>query len=329
MIRESPFHPYRFVRELQYAYALYFLNLQFALLGNSDSSIKIKIEKGFFSSTKEIFGKIRSGFFGDLLQKPKFKGPSINISYNPEIDYKKIPKAKGVLEFPEGTLKKDELEETDKAIFDFLASDWNDIYQQTRDKATVIGHISEFMIGKGAKVKDIKQMSIPEFNSELTNKYSLPGLDQIEDLMKETGLDKDRAYQLIYAQSKGAEWLAVYDENYKRSGKAYELITKMYRQQISEALIRGATLSDIRSVLVSPDDDEIKEALGLFEEGLTEKERLRREADYEFVVRKHLNRDMQRFAFTEVQINYNNGLLLRLANETDREKGTYVRFTKG
>jgi len=325
MKRESPYSSHRFVRELQYAWTLHFLNLQYAMLGNSDRSILI--EKGFLSGLKNIFGGIREKFFGSLLKTPEFHGDSISINIDSEFDYSLYKKDIKKLEFPEGTVQRDQLEEADQAIFDFFAHDWNQIYEEHREKASLIGYIAEYMTGNGYSEDDIKDMSIPELSNAYSENFEAPGIDEIENMSEVTGLDKDRLYAYLYAESKGAEWLAIYDDDGNRSGRAYELITKMYRKQIAEAMLRDAPISEIRSIMISPDDDEIKEALGLFDDNLPEFERRQREEDYEELVRTHLNRDMQRFAYTETMINYNNGKLLRMAHESKNSGSpVYVRF---
>lgn len=327
MRRESPFSSYRFIRELQYAWAFHFLSIQYAILGNSNTAIQINIEKGILSSLKNAFGKVREKFFGKLIEEPKFDGDSIDVFYDPMEDYSRYRKRSGVLEFPEGTVKRKDLDDNDKLIFDFLNQDWNTIYEDTRDKATILGYIAEYMVGKGEDPEEVSQMSIPQVSQVIESKYGFPGLDQLDELQKQTGLSRDRIYPLIYANSKGAEWLAIYDENGERKGKAYDLITKMYRRQIAEALARNATIEDIRGIMVSPDDDEIKQALGLFDDSLSESEKLQREAEYEDLVRLHLNRDMQRFAYTEVMINMNQGRLLQILDES-KGQPKYVSFQR-
>ncbi|TGK41530.1 hypothetical protein EHO65_07400 [Leptospira andrefontaineae] len=277
---------------------------------------------------KDAIGSIRRKFFGSLLDRPRFFGKSINVTLPIGEEYKRerITKTQR-LQFPEGVVSRDELEDADKGVFDFLAQDWNRIYKQERDKASILGYIAQYMLGQGEDPDELKQMTIPEF-SEKAKSYNLPGLDNIDELIERTGLTREQSYALLYAQAKGAEWLAIYNKNGERTGKAYDLITRMYREQISEALVRGSTISEIRSLMVSPDDDEIKAALGLFEDGISEFQRSLREKRYEKLVTDHLNRDMQRFAFTECSINFNNGKLLMLVNEGG-ERAQYVRFTKG
>ncbi|WP_078129783.1 hypothetical protein [Leptospira alexanderi] len=323
MNRESPLSEYRVLRELTYAWLFYFISLQHALLGDPKKGIHFDIQKSLWS---DAMGVLRRKFFGELLVRPTFFPRTINVTANPSQDYSKLPKQTGKIFFPKGVISRDELEEADQGIFDFLAQDWNRIYKEERNKATILGYIAQYMIGEGEDPDKLKKMTIPEFSERATT-YNLPELGDIDVLMEETGLTREQTYSLIYGQAKGAEWLAVYDKNGERSGRAYELITKMYRRQIAEALARNATEEEIRTLMISPDDSEVQEALGLFEDGISDTVRSRRERVYEKLVTNHLNRDMTRFAYTEASINFNNGKLLMLANE--RQDVQYVQFGGG
>ncbi|TGM04833.1 hypothetical protein EHQ76_07250 [Leptospira barantonii] len=323
MHRESPLSEYRAVRELTYAWLYYFLSLQYAFLGDPQNGIHFRIEKGLWS---DVFGALRRKFFGELIVRPRYMPRTIDVTPSPGQDYSHLRKNASVLEFPEGVVRREDLESVEQEIFDFLAQDWNRIYLQERDKASIIGYVAQYLLGHGVQDNELKEMSLPEI-SEAATAHNLPGLEDLELLQEEIGLTKEQTYSLLYAQGRGAEWLAIYDKKGERKGKAYDLITKMYRRQIAEALARNATEEEIRSLMISPDDDEIKEALGLFEEGISDSLRKRREKRYEKLCTEHLNRDMTRFAYTEVQINFNNGKLLYLANE--RPTATYVRFAGG
>ncbi|WP_016759957.1 hypothetical protein [Leptospira weilii] len=323
MNRESPLSEYRVLRELTYAWLYYFISLQYALLGDPKKGIHFDIQKSLWS---DAMGVLRKKFFGELLVRPTFFPRTINVTPNPLEDYSKLLKQTGRIVFPEGVISRDELEEADQGIFDFLAQDWNRIYKEERNKSTILGYIAQYMIGEGEDPDELMEMTIPEF-SERAKDYNFPELGDIDVLMEETGLTREQTYSLIYGQAKGAEWLAIYDKNGKRSGRAYELITKMYRRQIAEALARNATEEEIRTLMISPDDSEIQEALGLFEDGISDTVRSRRERVYEKLVTNHLNRDMTRFAYTEASINFNNGKLLMLANE--KKGAQYVQFGGG
>ncbi|WP_036059703.1 hypothetical protein [Leptospira sp. P2653] len=323
MNRESPLSEYRVLRELTYAWLYYFISLQYALLGDPKKGIHFDIQKSLWS---DAMGVLRKKFFGELLVRPTFFPRTINVTPNPLEDYSKLLKQTGRIVFPEGVISRDELEEADQGIFDFLSQDWNRIYKEERNKSTILGYIAQYMIGEGEDPDELMEMTIPEF-SERAKDYNFPELGDIDVLMEETGLTREQTYSLIYGQAKGAEWLAIYDKNGKRSGRAYELITKMYRRQIAEALARNATEEEIRTLMISPDDSEIQEALGLFEDGISDTVRSRRERVYEKLVTNHLNRDMTRFAYTEASINFNNGKLLMLANE--KKGAQYVQFGGG
>ncbi|AGS80515.1 hypothetical protein [Leptospira alstonii] len=323
MKRESPLSEYRVVRELSYAWSYYLLSLQFELLGKPNQIYDIKIQKSLWS---DVMGVLRRRYFGELLVRRTYLPRTLLVTPDPTKDYSYLTKKTNRLEFPEGVINREDLEEVDREIFDFLAQNWNRVYLKERNKASILGYIAEYLIGEGEDASDLKEMTIPEF-SEVATTHNLPGLEDIEVLEEELGLTKEQTYGLLYAQARGAEWLAVYDENGERKGKAHELITKMYREQIAAAIANNAGLEEIQSLMISPDDTKIQEALGLFEEGISAEERGEREKEYEELVIRHLNRDMRRFAYTEVSINFNNGKLLYLANE--KQTPTYVRFGGG
>jgi hypothetical protein len=322
---ETPFSKYRFVRELQLAWTRYFLELQEAMLGGESLDL---IQKA--SPWEKSIDLIRKNFFGRLAW-PVPKGATkqdIRVELEPSVDYSKFKLNTKTLEFTDGTVvNRDDLDKADKKIFDFLALDWNKVYKQERHKATILGYIAGHFMKEGMKPSKLTKLTLPEVDDELRHS-NLPGLDSLDELESELGIPRDRAYQLIYAQSKGAEWLAVYNSEGQRKGRAYDLITKMYRTQIAEAIARGKDIGEIQSLMRFPDDSDIKRNFGLFEEGIHEVEYDRREREYMNFVARHLNRDMQRFAYTEVQINFNNGMLLQLANEKDPSKPIYVEFVK-
>ncbi|WP_229266339.1 hypothetical protein [Leptospira sp. severe_002] len=321
MKKESPLSEYRILRELSYAFLYYFLGLQYSILGNPKK--EYSIQKSIWS---DVMGEVRKRFFGELLLRPTYYPRKLEIKPDPFTDFSTYSKRKDKLEFPEGVVRREDLETKDQEIFDFLAQDWNRIYLELRDKASILGYIAEALLEKGEYEDDLKKMTLPEF-SNASKKYNLPGLEDIDALKETLHLTDEQTYGLLYSKAKGAEWLAIYDHNGERKGKAYELVTQMYREQIAECLARNATQEEIQSLMLSPDDTEIKEALGLFEENISEEERSKREKEYEELVTNHLNRDMTRFAYTELSINFNNGKLLYLINE--KNTPSYVRFGGG
>ncbi|PJZ89525.1 hypothetical protein [Leptospira levettii] len=325
MLRESPFSKIRFVREYQYAYAYYFLGLQDALLGDPQGIDLIQKARWMEKS----IGSIREKFFGKLLGKLPRPKIEIQINTRPDEDYSKFKLNKKTLEFSDGSIvNRDDLEEADQVIFDFLNHNWNAVYNEVTEKGTILGCIAGHLAMNGIDPGAMEEMSIPDVHEELI-RNNLPGLDAIDELTEELGIDRERAYQLIWANSKGAEWLAVYNDHGERRGTAYELVTRMYREQITEALVRGANISDLRSLMHFPDDTLIRQFYGLFDtDDMTREEFEYAEMQYQKFVYTHLNRDMQRFAFTEIMINFNQGKLLQIANETNMDNPQYVRFEK-
>jgi hypothetical protein len=308
MERESPYSPYLFQRELTYAFLKSCLWYQYTILGNPDG-IKYDIKKGLW---KESTNWIRSKFFGSLNKRPEYVGGTIKVDSG-EMPEGKFKYKKNQIEFPYGVIDRDNLEEEDQEIFDFINQNWNEVYEEYRDKSTLLGHLASILVNKGEKEEVIKEWNLDSVQENLTKKYDLPGLDEVEKLMEQTGFDRERVYQLIYAKSKGAEWLAVYDENGKRQGKAYETITQMYREQIAEALVRGASVEDIKSLMIFPDDSSIpKDSEGKYQEYFEE----------------HLNRNWHRFAVTEAAINFENGKLLQGLVENEKGSPVYYKYVR-
>lgn len=307
--RESPYSPYLFQRELTYAFLQSSLWYQWTLLG-SPKGIMIDIEKGLWKKSTDW---IRSKFFGKNIEaRPEYKGPEIKVDSS-EMPEEKFKYKKTQIEFPEGVVDRDSLEEQDQEIFDFMNENWNAVYEDYREKSTLLGHLASYMVGKGEKEDVVKDWNIEDLSSTLEKKYNLPGLDEVEDLMEKTGFDRERVYQLIYAKSKGAEWLAIYDHNGNRQGKAYESITQMYREQIAEALVSGASVQDIKSMMIFPEDETIpKDKEGIYQEGFE----------------KHLNRNWFRFAVTESAINFENGKLLQGLVESEPGKPVYYQYVR-
>ncbi|TXI99677.1 MAG: hypothetical protein E6Q35_02330, partial [Chryseobacterium cucumeris] len=307
MEKESPYSPYKFHRELIYSFLQSAVWYQWTLLG-SPKGAWIDVHKGFWSSATDW---IRDKFFGKINARPEYHGGTVSV--NPENVPDGWKYTKTNIEFPEGTVDRDRLDSEDQEIFDFLNQNWNEVYKEYRDRSTLLGHIAEYMVNRGEEPEVMKDWNLEELNTNLTEKHNLPGLDEVEELMKQTGFDRERVYQLIYAKSKGAEWLAVYDENGERKGKAYESVTRMYREQIAEAMTRNATVDEIKSLMIFPDDSILKEA---------------DEKKYQQWIKEHLNRDWHRFAVTEAAINYENGKLLQGLAESDPDSPVYYMYVR-
>lgn len=306
--RESPYSPYLFQRELSYAFLQSSLWFQWVLLG-SPNGIMIDVQKGLWKKSTDW---LRSKFFGKIEKRPEFNGIKIDVDTS-KLPEEKFKYNKTKIEFPKGVVDRDNLEEQDQQIFDFLNQNWNEVYEDYRDKSSLLGHIATYMISKGESETVMKDWNIEDLSTTLEKKYNLPGLDEVEKLMEQTGFDRERVYQLIYAKSKGAEWLAVYDGKGNRQGKAYESITNMYREQIAEALVSGASVQDIKSMMIFPDDS-ILHKYG--------------EEQYQEWVETHLNRNWTRFAVTESAINFENGKLLQGLVESEPGKPVYYQFVR-
>jgi len=305
--RETPYSPYLFHRELTYAFLQSAIWYQWTILGSRKGAM-IDVQKGLWSTATDW---IRNKFFGKINARPEYTGDTVSV--NPEEVPVGWKYTKTRIEFPEGTVDRDKLDAEDQEIFDFLNQNWNDVYKEYRDRSTLLGHVAEYMVNRGEHPEVMKDWSLEDLNSNLTQKHSLPGLDEVEELMEKTGFDRERVYQLIYAKSKGAEWLAVYDENGERKGKAYETVTKMFREQIAEAMTRGATVEEIKSLMIFPDDSILKEV---------------DEGKYQEWIEQHLNRDWHRFAVTEAAINYENGKLLQGLAESDTDTPVYYKYVR-
>lgn len=292
MKREPLFNRYKFIRQWQYAWLCYFWHLQSYLFGDMPEII---YSKSWFSldDDKSFLGKMFKKFRSPKPKIPEFKQ---DISIN-NIDFSTY----------------------DKDIFDFLNQNWNEVYESQRQKGSVLGAIAEYLIGKGEKPSHLEKLSINQLDGLLKDKYNLPTLENYEKLMDETGLRGTQFYSYMYAKDKGAEWLAIYDQNGQRSGKAYDTITKMYRAIVAESIKQGKTVGELKTNFVFPGIDSLKK-------DYFDKEELNKEEEQEFqsLIEKHLNRDMIRFAITDSSIAINNGKVLQGLAEGKR----YVKFSR-
>lgn len=290
MKAEPIFSSYLFVREVQYAWLLNFWELQSFFFADTP---EILYSKGIFDKGKGWLERLLKPFKG---KKPK----------QPEIDFENFD------------INNIDFSQYDEDVFHFISNNWNEVYESEKPRATVLGTIAEFMIGKGEKPNELKEMSLNQLNGLLTDKYELPGLEDPEKLMEETGLSGTQFYSYLYAKDKGAEWLAIYDDQGNRSGRSYEVVTKMYRAILAEAIKQGKTPDQIRTEFIFPGIDKMRQD---FFEGEWTPEK---ETEFQDLIDKHLNRDMERFAVTDVSIAVNNGRLLQGLVEGRR----YVRFSR-
>lgn len=202
-------------------------------------------------------------------------------------------------------------------VFHSLQDDWNSVYVGENYKATVLGMIAEEFQRRGVDPERIRGMGLNDVDAEMRER-GYGGLDDLDEWLDRTGWKKSQYYAQIWAETQGAKWLAVYDENGRRSGRAYEVVTGMYRDVLAEANARDEPPDKLRQALLYADDASIK-ARFLSSDGVLD------EAAYQGFIEKHLSRDMVRFAVTETAINFNNGKLLQMLHEG----GEYVCFSGG
>ena len=247
-------------------------------------------------------------------------GPQKPKHFANEILRKSVWKNLKNLEFPilEKLLKKSKVkkrpideEEYDKWLFDYLENNWNAIYNETLETGTLLGYLSGYLSGNLKLPQNrINQMSIADYDIAFKHKVGV-GLDyeKLREALGKDSLDKQRFHAIDYANNKGAKWIAVYDEHGERQGRPYEIISKLYKKQISTSLENNETLEELQSRMAYPN------ILDALEKGeITEDEYL----EY---TNEHLNRDFRRFALTESTYAWQNGKLLEMA---DRQKSTNV-----
>lgn len=285
--KESPFSDDRAVLETQYIFCANLLQLQYAFFGD----YQIPIRKGIWKDTKKFFGK--------FLDSLKGKTPKL-----PPLNLKTI-----------GGVEDIRTDDFDKEVFNYIERYWNPVYEENKNKPAVLGTVKEFMIGKGYDKDKVESLSLEDVDSKLKKDFKLPeGLGDLEAIAKETGLHGTDLYAYAYSQTHGAELMAVYNENGERSGRLYEIVTKMNRDILKEAIKQGKTVDQLRSNFVFPGIEEIENMI---------KEEQDEELQKLFM--EHLNRDFFRLATTEMSIAYENG------KRTQRivEGRIYSRFEGG
>lgn len=284
---ESIWSPYRFVRDWQYVWCEYFAHLQASLVGRVDFPVR---KAGAWDYIKKLPQK----FIGKLANRNQ---PSVHI---PTGDPAGDPRV---------------FDEHQKAVWEFLHDDWNEVYRAENYKGTVLGMIAEEMIRQGYDLNDLKNMNLPDLNTAM-QEQGYNGLDDLDDWLETSGWKKSQFYASLWADTEGAKWLAVYDENGERAGRAYDVVTGMYKKAVQAAIENDMPIDKVRQALLYADDSLIK-AQFLQSDGTLDEE------GYQEFITDHLNRDFVRFAVTETAICYNNGKLL----QTIHEGGEYVIFS--
>ena len=163
-------------------------------------------------------------------------------------------------------------------------------------------------------------MTLPNLNEEM-QEQGYAGLNDLDDWFDRSGIKRSSYYARVFAETEGARWLAVYDENGNRAGRSYEVVTKMMRDVITKSIEDDVSPDKLRQRLVFAADDDVKE---MFLNDRGEFDRKSEKAYQEFML-THLSRDYVRIALTETSFAFNNGQLL----QTLHEGGEYVIFTGG
>ena len=231
--------------------------------------------------------------------------------------FEKLLRRKEAGKRPEGADPK----EYDEWLFKYLNEDWNEVFNSIGENGTVMGYLSGYLSGS-LKLPEsrVSQMSIADYDIALKHRLG-HGLDDFAKLQTAVGNDRlstERLYAQAYAKREGAKWIAVYDNKGERTGRAYETISKLFREQVSQAIEQGETLEQLRSRMAYPDLLELLEAGDITEDQYLEWSEA------------HLNRDFRRFALTEAAYAWHNGKLSEMA---DRQKETgqaqYLEFVTG
>lgn len=288
MAKESIFGQYKFLREWQYIWVEYFAHLQ---------SISIP-EKIIIPDQAHLLDDI---YKSNYIQKTSFKKvwsflKSIPQKFLGKLNWRNKPKPITIIY---GDPKSEE--EYEQNIFDFIQKDFNEIYHSENYKGSVLGMIALEFQRQGFDLNRLKKMSLNDIDQELKER-GFKGLNDIDDFLEKTNFHNSRYYAKLYAETEGARWLAVYNQNGERSGRAYEIITQMYREAITEALEKNISIDDVRQALMYANENSIKE-------DFIKNGQLDENAYQEFITR-HLSRDMIRFAVTETSYAFNNGKIL-------------------
>jgi hypothetical protein len=274
------------MREWQYVWNEYFTHMQAALCGTADIQVhKAGLWNWIKTLPQKFVGKLgnRTTPTSDVVIKLGPLGP----------DY----------------------DEADSTAWEWLQKDWNEVYTSENYKGAVLGMIATELLSRGVDLNDLKDMSLNDLDDKLQeNGYA--GLDDVDDYLEKSGWKKDQYYAHIWQRDRGAEWLAVYNDQGQRAGRAYEVITQMYRDILAQAIEEDAPIDKIRQRLLYANDSSIKAEFQRPDGTLDE-------AAYQNFIDRHLNRDMVRFAVTETAIAYNNGKLLQMLHE----KQEYVVYS--
>ena len=295
-MNESPWGAFLFLRQYQYAWAVYLGRLQATVIGELD----VTIEKA--GQWLNLLGAVMDDFSDRLKSRPRYTG------------YKRVrvgtPAAAG------------DLRRVDADVHDFLAENWNETYRAARFRGTALGMIAGELQRRGYDLNRLKSMSIDDVDAAMRSEGYPDGLRRVDDWLEKTGVVKKQSlYSQLWAETEGARWLAVYDQRGKRAGRPYEVVTKMYRDVIAESIYQNEPFDKLRQRLVFAGNEAAIEQARLPDGSVDE-------AHYQAFVEEYLNRDFLRLARTETAINFNNGRLLWAIHESG-DRPSYMVFTRG
>ncbi|HMV45747.1 MAG TPA: hypothetical protein PK079_23880 [Leptospiraceae bacterium] len=256
---ESPFSALKGVRELQYAMSEYSAWLQYVCINGQEDST---IQKGWLS---DKYSQVK-GFLGKLVERKQ-----------PDFVY---PDEEGEV-----------FDEWSDNVFDFLQTDWNAVYREYHAQSTVVSMIAEYMLNRHDR--DMTDYSLPEINKAL-QEVNKPDLNNLDELYRDEEIVGKRNYKQLYAETAGANWIAVYKDG-ERQGKCYETMRDIYRKIMVEAFETGKPVDELRKKFINIES--------LLPENLDEESR-------QEIINEHLNRDFFRLAVTEANIAEGNGRLL-------------------
>lgn len=305
---------YRFLNEIRDAYSSYMRKSNIILVNGLikgfkakplSKSINIPIKLNIQSIINETDDFLLKGIFSNIVR---------SLSKKLKTWKNKRPKQPARPQVIYDTEKDDltpkEWKSIDDAIFYYMYDEQNPAATEMITDALRMGMQSGEMITSGHGQDDLGGKTYDEMK-EWDETYSTA------NRLSEAGISDDYAYAAAFAKKRASEGIAIYDENGNKSGKAYELATEMFRNQITRALENEEDMSSLRSRMIFP--ERWTDADGHLQE-LSKK--LSAAEMKEFTV-AHLNRNWERFAFNEIQYAFQNGRLLRWAKLGDE---IYVKF---
>lgn len=290
---ESIWSDLRFYREWQYLWADWWAHLQAELIGPDERGVVDLRKAG--GSWRDWIESMPRRFIGKLADRKDYgKAPAVTIG-------------------PSGNYDDDEYR---RWAFNNLEEDWNSLYRSEHWKGGLLGAIADEFMSAGVDLNDLKEWSLNDLDRNMADSYGT-GLDDFNTYLDDRGWKDSQYYARLWAESEGFKWLAVYDENGNRAGRAYDVVTDMYRKVLTQSIERDLPLDQLRQALLTADDTAIKDMF--IRNGKLD------ESAYQAFIERHLSRDIMRMVVTESAFACNNGQLL----QTLKEGRNYVVFGLG